>query len=281
MRVETATEPGAEGRRNEDFVGTALPASGQGGVVVVLDGVTPRPGATGCRHDVPWFVARLGGALLELSVSRPELTLRGCLADAVERTSNVHRRTCELSHPNTPQSTVVAVRWDAERVEHLVLSDSVLLLADAADRVRAVVDDRLRRLPEPVPSLRALVRALPRGSAERQALWERYAAAVEALRNTEGGFFTAAADPSVADRAVCGTTPRAEVHALAALTDGAARLVDVFGETDWPGAVKLLRESGCAALLSRVRAAELADPHGERFPRGKRHDDATAAFARL
>ena len=42
------------------------------------------------------------------------------------------------------------------------------------------------------------------------------------VRNKEGGFFTAAADPSVAARAVTGSTPVAGVRALAALTDGLA-----------------------------------------------------------
>lgn len=40
MRIETATEPGNPGRPNEDFVAVAMPASGGGGSLVLLDGVT-------------------------------------------------------------------------------------------------------------------------------------------------------------------------------------------------------------------------------------------------
>jgi hypothetical protein len=281
MRVETATEPGTAGRPNEDFVGVVLPAAGRGGVLVLLDGVTPHPDGTGCEHGVPWFVARLGGALIELSASRRDMALSDCLAGAIERTARAHDGRCDLSHPNTPQSTVVAARWDDERVDHLVLSDSALLVEHPTDGVRAVLDDRLGRLPEPVPALRAQLRGLPRGSAERAAAMARYRPAVEALRNAEGGFFTAAADPAVAGRAVAGAEPRADVRALAALTDGATRLVEVFGRTDWPGAFDLLTAHGCAELIARVRAAEDADPHGDRFPRGKPRDDATAALAVL
>ncbi|MCQ4042821.1 protein phosphatase 2C domain-containing protein [Streptantibioticus rubrisoli] len=281
MRVETATEPGDPERPNEDFVAVALPASGQGGVLVLLDGVTPHPEGTGCVHGVPWFVARLGGALLELSGSQRDMTLRDCLGEAIARTARQHAEGCELSHPHTPQATVVAVRWNRDVVEHLVLSDSVLLIEDTTGVVQAVVDDRLDRLPEPVPALRAAVRALPRGSAERAGARARYVRAVEALRNAEGGFFTAAADPSVRARAVCGSTPRARVRAVAALTDGASRLVEVFHDHDWSGAFALLRKEGPRSLITRVRAAESADPRGEAFPRGKRHDDATAILAEL
>ncbi|MEU1629866.1 hypothetical protein ABZ746_32170 [Streptomyces sp. NPDC020096] len=288
MRIETATEPGDPERPNEDFVAVALPASGQGGVLVLLDGVTPHPEGTGCVHGVPWFVARLGGALLELSGSRRDMTLRECLAEAISRTARQHSGTCELSHLHTPQTTVVTVRWNRDAVEHLVLSDSVLLIEGAGEGTgygtggtRAVLDDRLDHLPEPVRSLRAAVRALPRGSAEREAARAEYGRAVESLRNAEGGFFTAAGDPSVAARAVTGSTPRAEVRAVAALTDGASRLVEVFHECDWAGAFALLRKEGPQALISRVRAAEAADPRGNAFPRGKSHDDATAVLAEL
>ena len=158
--------------------------------------------------------------------------------------------------PLTPQATVVLVRWDQYSVRHLVLSDSVLLLESPDGTVTPVLDDRIDRL-------RATgVRVAP-------------------LRNLEGGFFTAAADPAAAARAVTGSTPRTAVRALAALTDGAARTVEVFQEDDWAGAFGLLRKAGPEALLARVRALEDADPAGTAVPRGKAYDDATAVLVEL
>ncbi|WP_037776307.1 hypothetical protein, partial [Streptomyces pristinaespiralis] len=182
MRIELATSPGSPERPNEDWVSVALPASGQGGTVVALDGVTPPSGDAGCVHGVPWFTARLGGSLVELSGSRRDLTLREVLAEAIRRTADAHRDTCDLSHVRTPQATVVLARWGGpeQEVEYLVLSDSTLLLQSPDGSVSAVLDDRLDRLP-------------------REAL--RTHASADALRNSEGGFFTAAADPAVAVRA--------------------------------------------------------------------------------
>ncbi|GAA4674233.1 protein phosphatase 2C domain-containing protein [Streptomyces chumphonensis] len=265
MRVEMATFPGSAEVPNQDHVSAALPASGTGGALVVLDGVTPPAGDDGCRHGVPWYTARLGAGLLQLSGSRRDMTLAQCLARAVVHTSDGHRSTCDLSHPRTPQATVVLVRWDDEAVEHLVLSDSVLLLASPTGAVTPVLDQRL----DPV---RAAASTLPR--AER-------AARVEARRNVAGGFFTAAADPSVAERAVTGTTPRERVRSLAALTDGATRWTETFGLGDWAALHTALCEQGPTAVLRRVRAAEAADPEGVDHPRGKACDDATAALVVL
>ncbi|MEV0111932.1 protein phosphatase 2C domain-containing protein [Streptomyces sp. NPDC050844] len=281
MRIELATEPGDPTRPNEDYAAVMLPASGQGGSLVLLDGVTPPAGDDGCLHSVPWFTARLGGALSELSVSRRDMTLVEILAAAITRTADTHRQTCDLSHPRTPQATVVLVRWDDERVEHLVLSDSALLVAAPGGRVTAVLDERLSQLPPAIRELRDRVRALPRGSAEREAAGREYGAAVEALRNAEGGFFTAAADPSAAARAITGSSPRTAVTAVAALTDGVGRWVETFREGSWQECFDLLRKEGPQHLVDRVRDLEHADPEGTAFPRGKRHDDAAAVYAEL
>lgn len=273
MRTELASEPSELGFPNEDFVSVGLPASGLGGVVVVLDGVTPPRGETGCVHSVPWFTARLGGALTELSLSRRDLTLTEVLASAVARTAAAHADSCDLSHPRTPQATVALARWDARTLEHLVLADSVLLVERAGGErgkgegrgggeVTALTDDRLARIP-------------------RERL--RSAAVVDAtLRNKEGGFWTAAADPSVAERAVTGSAPREGVRSLTALTDGATRWVEVFGRGGWADAVALIRDRGAAALVAEVRALERADAEARRLlGPSKTHDDATIAHITL
>ncbi|MFI8811034.1 MULTISPECIES: hypothetical protein [unclassified Streptomyces] len=258
MRIELASAPGSPERPNEDWTSTILPASGQGGALVLLDGVTPPQGNVGCVHPVPWFTARLGGALAELSGSQRDLTLTEILSESIRRTADAHRSTCDLSHVRTPQATVVLARWGEHTVEYLVLSDSVLLLEAADGTVRPVLDDRLDRLPP--------------GSLASDAIADAQ------VRNKEGGFFTAAADPSVASRSVTGEVPLAEVRSLAALTDGAGRWTETFREGDWAAALGLLRKVGPQGLIDRVRELENADTDRVCLRRGKTHDDATAVF---
>ncbi|ORT61366.1 hypothetical protein [Streptomyces sp. CB03238] len=258
MHTEISSVPGAPERPNEDWASVAVPASGQGGTLVLLDGVTPPLDDDGCEHSVPWFTARLGGALTELSDSRPDLTLTGILSEAIRRTADAHRDTCDLSHVRTPQATVVLARWGAERVEYLVLADSVLLLRSPEGAVRAVVDDRLDLLPP--------------GSLASHAITDA------TVRNKEGGFFTAAADPSVAARAVTGSAPAAEVRALVAMTDGATRWTEVFGMGDWADCFAVVAKEGPRGLIARVRELEASPSYAYRW---KRHDDATVVYVEL
>jgi hypothetical protein len=262
MRTELVSQPGDPDRPNEDFASIALPASGQGGSLVVLDGVTPPRGDDGCLHSVAWFSSRLGGALTELSVSLRDAPLAEVLSRAIRRVSEAHADTCDLSHPRTPQATVVLARWSAVEVEYLVLSDSALLVESPTGEVTALLDDRLARLPRASLTTDALADAT--------------------VRNREGGFFTAAADPAVAARAVTGTVPRSSVRALTALTDGATRWVEKFGEGNWPGLLTVVRKEGAGALIDRVRALESADAEERAYlRRSKTHDDATVVFVEM
>ena len=262
MRTELVSEPGDPDHPNEDFAAVALPASGQGGALVILDGVTPPRGGTGCLHSVPWYTARLGGALTELTVSLPDVPLTEVLSRAISRTAAAHAETCDLSHPRTPQATVVVARWSPEQVDHLVLSDSALLVESSEGSVTAVLDDRLSRLPRASLATDAIVDST--------------------VRNKEGGFFTAAADPAVAHRAVTGVLPRSGVRALAALTDGATRWVERFREGDWEDCFRFVRKEGAGALVRRVRALELADSERRTYlRRSKTHDDATVVYVEL
>ncbi|MFF8287868.1 hypothetical protein ACF068_01385 [Streptomyces sp. NPDC016309] len=258
MQTEISSVPGSPERPNEDWAAVAVPASGQGGTLVVLDGVTPPIDDDGCVHSVPWFTARLGGALTELSGSRPDLPLTGVLAEAIRRTADAHRDTCDLSHVRTPQATVVLARWGALEVDYLVLADSVLLLRSPDGAVRAVVDDRLDRLPP--------------GSLASHAI------ADATVRNKEGGFYTAAADPSVAELAVTGSVPAAEVRALVAMTDGATRWTEVFRRGDWADCFDVVAKEGPRGLIARVRELEASPSYTYRW---KRHDDATVVHVGL
>jgi hypothetical protein len=261
MRTELVSEPGDRARPNEDFASLALPASGLGGTLVVLDGVTPPRDATGCLHSVPWFTARLGGALTELTVSCQDLTLPEILSRAILRTAEAHQSSCDLSHPRTPQATAVVARWSPETVEYLVLSDSALLVESPDGTVTPHLDDRLALLPRSALATDALIDST--------------------IRNREGGFFTAAADPAVAARAVAGVIPRADVRALAALTDGATRWVEKFREGDWTDCFTFVRKEGPQALVDRVRTLERADTNRAFLGRSKTHDDATVVYAEL
>jgi hypothetical protein len=105
-----------------------------------------------------------------------------------------------------------------------------------------------------------------------------YVETLRGHRNQPDGFWVAAAAPEAAHHGITGTLDVDEARTMMLLTDGASRIVDRFGLHDWSWAQSLVSYSGPQALIRAVRDAEHSDPSGQRWPRGKIHDDATVAY---
>lgn len=246
--------------------------------VVVLDGLSaPNDLPMGCIHGTPWFVRQLGTCLINL-IGDNTVLLREALRTAIAEVNDLHRGTCALDQEAVPASTVVMVRERDDFFEYLVLSDNVLVLDLGDDGIQTVTDKRVEEVAG--DEMRAALQG-PTGTPEHAARVSALVTVQRRLRNRPGGYWVAATNPAAADEAITGAVDLAKVRQAALLTDGASRLVDSFGALSWAQLLDLLRIEGPAALISQTREAELADPGGERWPRFKRSDDATAAYVRI
>lgn len=227
-QVAWATEPGSPDRPNEDFVAAAP------GAVVVLDGCSlPLGMDLGCAHGTAWYSRNLGRRLLSRMLRGGSGALAADLAGAIADVAAMHAGSCDLTHPHTPASTVVALRTIGGSAEYLVLADSTLVLHN-------------------VGGLDVLTTPIAPGYA--------------------------AARPAVAGLAITGEAPLDGLRRAVLMTDGASRPADMFHTLDWRELVHLVAEYGPQALIERTRDTERSDPDGARWPRGKRHDDATVAL---
>jgi hypothetical protein len=223
--------------------------------VVVLDGATAPAGVdSGCKHTVAWLVGQLAGQLAPPLLTRSTAPLADLLADAIAAVGTGHADSCDLANPDSPSSTVAMVRVRPDVVEHLVLSDSPVVVRSPAGAVEVHHDDRLELLPD------------------------RSLATVRRLRNQPGGFWVASTQPKAAYEAVAGTTDRADVEVIAVLTDGASRYAERYGHS-WADVVDVLTTEGPRELVARVRAYDESAVDGT-F-RGKRYDDATAVLCSI
>ncbi|MFE9695001.1 protein phosphatase 2C domain-containing protein [Micromonospora sp. NPDC005806] len=269
MQVTMATSPAKPGQPNEDF--TAATPNG----VVLLDGAGLSGTTSRCSHGVAWYTRQLGGALLAGLAGDDGQDLAAILAEAIRQTAAAHEGTCDLDDPGTPSATVVMLRATGDDLEYLVLADSVLVLNLASEVPLVITDDREAHIGR---HYRAAMDNLTNGTPEHDQARRDYVQALRAHRNRPGGFWVAAADPRAADEAILGSRPIKDVTAAALLSDGVSRLADRFNLTDWAGLLAILHDHGPAELIRRVRAAEDSDLPGNRWPRGKTHDDATAAY---
>lgn len=266
MSFTADTAPGVADKPNEDYVAATSD------LVVVLDGATVRTD-TGCQHGVAWYARKLGAAIIAAAAHR-SAALPDVLATAIRQVATLHPE-CDLSHPGTPSAAVAVVRDEGTAVRYLVLGD-VSVVIDTGDQPPLVISDD--RVSKTAAAERARADLWPIGAPEKHAELLAMKHAELAARNQPGGYWIAAADPSVVEHALTGEIPDGQATRLAVLTDGAARLVTLFGRHTWSTALDVLEHGGPAELIRQVRAVEAADPTGRQYRRNKASDDATVVF---
>ncbi|MEE6309069.1 hypothetical protein V1634_19720 [Plantactinospora veratri] len=251
------TSVAAPGHTNEDFTGAVPDAA------VLIDGAGIPGAGSVCRHGVVWYANRLGGALLSRLSTGREHSLTALLAAAIEQVTDSHRGTCDVTDPISPSATVAILRRSDGLVEHLVLGDSVIVLDRAAGAPVVSADRREVVISR---SYQSILEDTRPDSDE----YHRILAELRANRNRPGGFWLAKDDPRAAYEAVTGSVLVSEVAGAVLLSNGASRIVDRFGLTDWPGLMALLASSGAAGVVQRVRQAEARH--------GVPADDATITY---
>jgi hypothetical protein len=267
MRVAAATAPGSAEVPNEDAVCFSE------NVAAVVDGVTAPAGLeTGCQHGTPWYANQLASELVAVS-SDTGRDLQTALSLAISRVADLHRESCDLTAVGTPSATVALVRQREQGAEYLVLSDAtVAIRADGA--LTVVTDDRLAELlTEP----RRAVQSAPADSEIREQRLHELVTAQRKLRNVPGGYWLAGAIPEAAEHALTGSVAARTVRAVV-MTDGAARLVDMFHACSWAGAIDALAANGPESWIEHVRQLEESDRDMTRWPRYKVSDDAALAW---
>ncbi|MET8088353.1 hypothetical protein [Micromonospora sp. NPDC005237] len=248
-----ATDAGHPGRKNEDFAG-AVPSG-----MVLVDGAGGIAGAEKvCHHGVTWYATRLGGALLgALSHDR---TLREVLAESIERITDEHRDTCDVTNSISPYAAVAMLRFSDGLVEHLVLGDAVAVIGRTGADPFVAHDPREVMIAR---SVEARLKGVPEGTYE----YRRLMLELRAQRNSPGGFWVAKDDPRVVDEAITGSCPTDEMTVAALLSNGVSRLVDTLRLTSWAGLLHLAGTVGPGEVIRWVREAEV---RGDVAP-----DDAT------
>ena len=255
----------APGRPNEDFV-VATPD-----IAVVVDGAGIPFG--GCHHGVSWYARQLGIQTLAALTTDLALPLAEGLAAGISAVANLHRDSCDLSDAGTPCAAVGILRVGTDHVDTLALSD-VSIVVDLETGPEVTCDLSIEEISGTEPdAVSGLLFGTPGHAAALAALVARQTS----TRNRLDGWWVAAADPKAAEHAHTARYPRRAMRRAGAFTDGATRPVDQMHIYEWTPFLDLLEKVGPAGIIADVRAIEAADPDGIRYPRTKRHDDASVA----
>jgi hypothetical protein len=263
---------------NEDAHGATATAAW------VIDGAT---GVTlGPDILAPSGAAWLAGTLSDILLSEggDAATLQDLLVRAERAVSERFAAAVDpglvIDGPDMPTGCLGLAVIEEHGLELAVIGD-VSLLHRRADRSLSVLSDHavevfgertmnalrraLRERPDedPWPMLRLQIRENRR------------------MANQPGGYNVVHPTLAWAHRVTRARADIAEGDVLLLASDGFFRLVDHFGMHDPDDLIDAALDMGLSTLVERLRAAEIDDRRGERAPRVKVHDDATAVLLRV
>jgi hypothetical protein len=258
MRVATAQLPAAAD--SDDKVFTTPNA------VIMLDGASA---FTSVPVRASVYAEHLGRHLRDELTAAPEYDLQELLGAAIRAAAHE----LKLTAGNSPSSTVTVVRELADTLQILSLGDNLVIVPN-----EIITDDRLDQLDlAPRRTYRDRLTAGFGYDDEHRAVLQELQAEQAKLRNREGGYWIAEAEPAAAAHATVRRRTLADTPSVVLATDGAYNTMRHLGLTDWPVLVNANVDQLRAILLRCQRWEAETDPSGVRLPRAKRHDDKTVA----
>lgn len=274
--LEGLSLAGSPTRDNEDTFGAV------GSIAFVLDGVTSLSDPLiGPKSDAAWashtardlFLASgaaKGGDLRTLITQ----VATGLTAEFEAKRVRPPRERYEM-----PWTTMSLIGVEAGRLNVAYVGDSRVLVETADDEVHNFGTNPSRSAFE--AKLAAKMIAAQKGKPLGPAAVLPELRAARNTVNTNTGYWLLGADPAVAQHATVTSLALSAPAIVLLATDGFYALVEDYQRYGDRELIATAQTIGLAALARELRHIEDDDPNGERYPRMKKSDDATALLVRV
>lgn len=270
--LDSLSLPGDPAKPNEDAFGFGEQAA------VVIDGATPlgeglMPGPSDAAWIAQFGARRLMAHLREGDGARK--ALRAALAETQKSFEALRRHEPEEMW-QTPCASMMLAVPSAAGLEFLWFGDCAALVkqGDGPVTVMGETMDKRAAEAERARTIAKEKNLSPASGLSRGEFLDRLRAARNRINSSGHWLFSpdVKAAPHVARRVI----KMAPGSSLLLASDGFLALASDYGAYSADGLMAAAMEKGLAALGEEVRAIEAQDLGGDKFPRFKKSDDATA-----
>lgn len=275
--IEGLSLGGSVERVNEDAFGAA------GSIAFVLDGVTSlcetplMPG----KSDAAWASHTARDLLLAHGATRGG-DLRGLVtsvAEGITAKFEAERARPPRERYELPWTTLSLIGLEAGRLNLAYVGDSRVLVETDDDEVHNFGTNPSRSAFETRLAQKMIAARRGQGLSPQAVLPELRAA--RNTVNTNTGYWLLGADAAVGAKATVTSLALSGPATVLLATDGFYALVEDYQRYGDRELIATAQTIGLSALMRELRHIEDEDPNGERFPRMKKSDDATALLVRV
>ena len=275
--LEALSLTGDPAKPNEDSYGQ------DGGAAVVLDGATPlgdglMPGPSDAAWIAQFGVRRLLAHLRDGSGARK--ALRDALADT-QKSFEALRRMPPQHVWQTPCASMMLAVPGEDGVEFLWFGDCAALIqqGDAAVTVMGETFDKRAAEAQRAQAVGKEKNLSPAAGLNRPEFLEGLRASRNRINSGNSWLFSP--DARAAAHASRRVVKLAPGTLLLLASDGFLALASDYGVYSADSLMAVAQEKGLKALGEELRAIEAGDSGGDKFPRFKKSDDATALLLEL
>jgi serine/threonine protein phosphatase PrpC len=275
--LESLCLPGDPAKANEDAFGHDEQAA------VVIDGATPlgeglMPGPSDAQWIAQFGARRLMAHLRDGGGARK--ALRAALADA-QKSFEALRRHAPEEMWQTPCASMMLAVPNETGLEFLWFGDCAALLRQG-DAAVTVVGETMDKRAAEAERARAIAQEKKLSPASGLSRPE-FIGTLRATRNriNSGTYWLFSPDVKAASHVSRRTMKAAPGGILLLASDGFLALASDYGAYSADTLMTAALDKGLASLGEELRAIESGDSGGDKFPRFKKSDDATALLLRL
>ena len=251
----------------------------------ILDGATGLNGKNLIDEDsdAKWYVKQWD-EYVNKNFHRTDIDLKRIVKEGINVVKDKYYKRVKnksVKSLDLPSSSIVLTRWIKDTLEYFILGDCTLIIENN-NKLNVIKDDSVTKLDNKVfqamdEIMKKEGKTLPEAKKEVNNLIVRN----RLLKNTNEGYWILGFDAEAVDRGLYGKIPFNSDTKLLMASDGFSAITDRYNYIDMENLIHEAQNKGLDNLCRKLREIEEEDSSGDKYPRFKKNDDASAIYIEL
>lgn len=251
----------------------------------ILDGATGLNGKNliDKDSDAKWYVKQWD-EYVNKNFHRTDIDLKRIVKEGINVVKDkYYNRIKEKSVKSLdlPSSSIVLIRWIKDTLEYFILGDCTLIIK-SNNKLNVIKDDSVTRLDNKVfRAMDEIMKKEGKTLSEAKKEVNNLIVSNRLLKNTNEGYWILGFDTEAVDRGLYGKIPFSSDTKLLMASDGFSAITDRYNYIDMENLIHEAQNKGLDNLCRKLRQIEEEDSSGDKYPRFKKNDDASAIYIEL
>ncbi|MEJ8552765.1 hypothetical protein [Tepidibacter sp. Z1-5] len=251
----------------------------------ILDGATGLNGKNliDKDSDAKWYVKQWD-EYVNKNFHRTDIDLKRIVKEGINVVKDKYYKRVKdkcVKSLDLPSSSIVLTRWIEDTLEYFILGDCTLIIENN-NKLNVIKDYSVTRLDNKVfEAMDEIMRKEGKTLSEAKKEVSNLIVRNRLLKNTNDGYWILGFDAEAVDRGLYGKIPFSSDTKLLMASDGFSAITDRYNYIDMKNLIHEAQNKGLDNLCRKLRQIEEEDSSGDKYPRFKKNDDASAIYIEL